>query len=160
MDCQRGTRRTATSLHVYSPDGAPRSVTQEAGFLRTALDDLPKAGISVQSLDWISFRCNESEAVRSDISGVIERVENLYLRIVAGAVDQPEPMQLKYDSRRISDSLVASLLCPVLYPDSIFGQVKTIAKPSNCAQIFRMLLVRFNCFSDPFYNYIDHSKLY
>jgi hypothetical protein len=54
---------TATVLHIYSTDGTPRSVAEEAGFLAKVLDDLPKAGISVQSLDWISFRFNESEAV-------------------------------------------------------------------------------------------------
>ncbi len=59
---QDGTR--ATSLHIYSPDGAPRSVAEETGFLATVLDDLPKTGITVQSLNWISFRFNESEAVR------------------------------------------------------------------------------------------------
>jgi hypothetical protein len=54
---------TPTSLQVYSPDGAPRSVAEEAAFLAAVLDDLPKEGISIQSLDWISFRFNESEAV-------------------------------------------------------------------------------------------------
>jgi len=54
---------TPTSLHIYSPNGAPRSVAEEAGFLAKVLDDLPEAGIKVQSLDWISFRFNESEAV-------------------------------------------------------------------------------------------------
>lgn len=52
-----------TSLHIYSLDGTPRIVTEEAGFLAKVLDDLPKARISVQSLNWISFRFNESEAV-------------------------------------------------------------------------------------------------
>jgi hypothetical protein len=51
------------TLHIYSPDASPRSVIEEAGFLATVLDDLPKVGVSAQSLDWISFRFNESEAV-------------------------------------------------------------------------------------------------
>lgn len=55
--------KTATVLHIYSPDGAPRSVAKEAGFLSKVLDDLPKAGIGHQALDWISFRFNESKAV-------------------------------------------------------------------------------------------------
>jgi hypothetical protein len=55
--------KTATVLHIYSPEGAPRSVAEEAGFLAKVLDDLPNAGIGHQSLDWISFRFNESEAV-------------------------------------------------------------------------------------------------
>lgn len=54
---------TPTSLHIYSPNGMPRSVTEEAGFLATVLNELPSTGISVQSLDWISFRSNEPEAV-------------------------------------------------------------------------------------------------
>lgn len=53
----------ATSLHVFSPDGSPRSVIEEAGFLGTVLDGLPKEGIDVQSLDWIGLRFNETEAV-------------------------------------------------------------------------------------------------
>jgi hypothetical protein len=52
-----------TSLSIGSLDGEPRSVTEEAEFLAKVLDDLPKAGINAQSLDWISFRFNESEAV-------------------------------------------------------------------------------------------------
>jgi hypothetical protein len=54
---------TPTSLHIYSPDGKPRLVAEEAGFLAQVLDDLPKAGISVESLNWISFRFDESDAV-------------------------------------------------------------------------------------------------
>lgn len=56
-------RKTATVFHIYSPDGAPRSVAEEAAFLAKILDDLPNAGIDHQSLDWISFPFNESEAV-------------------------------------------------------------------------------------------------
>jgi len=52
-----------TSLHIGSPDGAPRSVVEEAGFLATVLDDLPKEGISVQSLDIIGLRLQEKEAI-------------------------------------------------------------------------------------------------
>jgi len=55
--------KTATVLHIYSPNGTPRSVAEEAGFLAKVLDDLPNAGISAESLDWISFRFNEPEAV-------------------------------------------------------------------------------------------------
>jgi len=58
------TGRKATSLNVYSPEGSPRSVIEEAGFLARVSDDLPEVGVSAQSLDWISFRFNESEAVR------------------------------------------------------------------------------------------------
>jgi hypothetical protein len=53
-----------TTLHIYSPDYSPRSVIEEARFLATVLQDLPKLGVSAESLDWISFRFNESEAVR------------------------------------------------------------------------------------------------
>jgi hypothetical protein len=53
-----------TSLHIYSPNGGPRSVTEEAEFLAKVLDDLPSTGVDAQSLDWISFRFNEPEAVR------------------------------------------------------------------------------------------------
>ena len=52
-----------TTLHIYSPDSSPRSVIEEAGFLATVLKDLPKAGVTAESLDWISFRLSESEAV-------------------------------------------------------------------------------------------------
>jgi hypothetical protein len=53
-----------TTLHVYSPDSSPRSVIEEAGFLAIVLEDLPKVGVTAGSLDWISFRFNEPEAVR------------------------------------------------------------------------------------------------
>jgi hypothetical protein len=53
----------ATSLSIYSPNGAPRSVAEEAEFLAKVLDDLPNTGINAQSLGWISFRFNEPEAV-------------------------------------------------------------------------------------------------
>ena len=56
-----GTR--VTSLSIYSPNGAPRSVAEEAEFLAKVLDDLPNTGIKARSLDWISFRFNEPEAV-------------------------------------------------------------------------------------------------
>jgi hypothetical protein len=52
-----------TSLNIGSPDGAPRSVVEEAGFLTTVLDGLPKEGISVQSLDIIGLRLQEKEAI-------------------------------------------------------------------------------------------------
>ncbi len=53
-----------TTLHIYSQGPSPRSVIEEAGFLATILEDLPKAGVSAESLGWISFRFNESQAVR------------------------------------------------------------------------------------------------
>jgi hypothetical protein len=53
-----------TTLNIYSPDSSPRSVAEEAEFLATVLEDLPKVGVSAESLAWISFRFNESEAVR------------------------------------------------------------------------------------------------
>jgi hypothetical protein len=56
--------KNATSLHIYSPNGGPRSVTEEAEFLAKVLDDLPSTGVNAQSLDWISLRFNEPEAVR------------------------------------------------------------------------------------------------
>ncbi len=56
--------KRATSLHIYSPNGGPRSVTEEAEFLAKVLDDLPSIGVNAQSLDWISLRFNEPEAVR------------------------------------------------------------------------------------------------
>jgi hypothetical protein len=56
--------KKATSLHIYSPNGGPRSVTEEAEFLAKVLDDLPSTGVNAQSLDWISLRFNEPEAVR------------------------------------------------------------------------------------------------
>jgi hypothetical protein len=55
----------ATSLQIYSSvDATPRSVPEEAEFLASVLDDLPKAGIDIRSLDWISVRCNEPEAIK------------------------------------------------------------------------------------------------
>lgn len=51
------------SLEVYSPDGATRSTAEEAQFLSTVLDDIPKTGVKLQSLGWISFRSNEPEAI-------------------------------------------------------------------------------------------------
>ena len=55
--------KKATSLHISSVNGGPRSVMEEAEFLAKVLDDLPSTGINAQSLDWISFRFNEPEAV-------------------------------------------------------------------------------------------------
>lgn len=55
--------RTATVLHIYSPDGGPRSAAEEAGFLAEALSDIEKMHIEVKSLDWISFRLAEPEAI-------------------------------------------------------------------------------------------------
>lgn len=55
--------REATSLSIYSPTGAPRSVAEESGFLSEVLDELPKMGISTGSLNWISLRFNEQDAV-------------------------------------------------------------------------------------------------
>lgn len=55
--------RKPTSLHIYSSNGAPRYVSEEAKFLSAVLDDLPKDGIDVQSLDWISFQFNEPDAI-------------------------------------------------------------------------------------------------
>ena len=48
--------KKATSLHISSVNGGPRSVTEEAEFLAKVLDDLPSTGMNAQSLDWISFR--------------------------------------------------------------------------------------------------------
>jgi hypothetical protein len=50
-------------LQIYSPGGANRSAVEEAEFLSAVLNDLPKTGVSVQSIDGISFRFNEPEAV-------------------------------------------------------------------------------------------------
>lgn len=52
------------SLQIYSPDGVPRSVPEEAGFIATVLDNLPSVGVNLQSLDSISFRFSEPEAVK------------------------------------------------------------------------------------------------
>jgi len=50
-------------LEIYSPGGANRSEVEEAEFLSTVLNDLPKIGVSVQSIDRILFRFNEPDAV-------------------------------------------------------------------------------------------------
>jgi hypothetical protein len=51
------------SLEVYSLNGAARLAAEEAQFLSTVLDDIPKTGIRLESLGWISFRSNEPDAV-------------------------------------------------------------------------------------------------
>jgi len=55
---------TVSSLEIYAPDGTPRSVTEEAQFLATVLDDFPKVGVNIHSLDQISFRFSEPEAIK------------------------------------------------------------------------------------------------
>jgi hypothetical protein len=55
--------RTATVLHIYSPDGGPRSTSEEARFLTEVLSDIEKMHIDVKSLDWMSFRLAEPEAI-------------------------------------------------------------------------------------------------
>jgi hypothetical protein len=58
-----GTSGTRTaSLDISSSSAASRSVVEEAGFLATVLDSLPKQGIDVQSLTSINFRLDEPEA--------------------------------------------------------------------------------------------------
>jgi len=56
-------KKGPTSLNIYSPDGAHRSVTEEAEFLTTVLDSLPKEGIRVESLDLVNVRLQEKEAI-------------------------------------------------------------------------------------------------
>jgi hypothetical protein len=52
-----------TSLEIGSSNGGPSSVVEEAAFLAKVLDEMPSAGVSPQSLVWISFRLLEPEAV-------------------------------------------------------------------------------------------------
>jgi len=53
----------ATSLHIYSPDGGTRMAAEEGQFFAKVLDELPSAGVSLQSLNWLSFRLNEPDAI-------------------------------------------------------------------------------------------------
>jgi hypothetical protein len=55
--------KTATVLHIYSPGGTIRSTPEEAKFLAEVLSDFQKMHIDVQSLDWMSFRLSEPEAI-------------------------------------------------------------------------------------------------
>jgi hypothetical protein len=52
-----------TSLQIFSQSESPRSVAEEAEFLATVLDSLPKMGTNAQSLDFVILRLNESEAI-------------------------------------------------------------------------------------------------
>jgi len=83
------------------------------------------------------------------------------LRVAGGCSNQPEPMVLKnMTTSAILSFLVSSLLGPALYPRGTFREVKTITKSFNCSQIFRILLIGFNCVPNPFYDYIDHAMLH
>ena len=52
-----------TSLSIGSYSGQPQSLAEEAGFLNRVLDDSPKFGVNLKSLDSISCRFNLPEAV-------------------------------------------------------------------------------------------------
>lgn len=56
-------KKGPTSLHIYSTDGMPRSAAEEAGFLTSVLDSLPKEGVSALSLDFVSLRLQEKDAI-------------------------------------------------------------------------------------------------
>jgi hypothetical protein len=56
-------KKGPTSLNIFSPDGTPRSVIEEAGFLTSVLESLTKEGVDLESLDLINFRLQEKEAI-------------------------------------------------------------------------------------------------